>query len=304
MSRRGPRQDPAPDPPPALAPDPFPDWFDALEQRALADLRFPEVRRALQALSSIYVERRERLARKAPLDGAGKRAAFALFYGPIHFLTVRAIARALEPSLESARRHERVLDLGCGTGVAGAAWALEEKLRYGAPGPRVTGIDESGWAVAEASFTYARLGVAGRAERGSLERVSLPGAGALVIAAWTVNEVEPAGHAALLARLLEAAARGADVLVVEPLARGVATYWDDWSAEFLKRGGRADEWRFPVTLPYQLRLLDKAAGLDHRTLGARSLWVAGFVDTDESTNRTSRSAAETRSGHTSVDLVR
>jgi hypothetical protein len=39
-------------------------------------------------------------------------------------------------------------------------------------------------------------------------------------------------------------------------------------------GGREDTWRFPVTLPEPLALLDRAAGLDHRELTGRSLWLA------------------------------
>ena len=57
----------------------------------------------------------------SPLDTAGKRAAFALFYGPLHFLTVQAIVIALGAH---ARPLQMIADLGCGTGVGGAAWAL------------------------------------------------------------------------------------------------------------------------------------------------------------------------------------
>ena len=63
-------------------------WLAALEERHLANLTRPELTRALRALSSCYVERREKLTSGAALEGAGKRAAFALFYGPLHFLTV------------------------------------------------------------------------------------------------------------------------------------------------------------------------------------------------------------------------
>ena len=128
--------------------------------RHLSELTFAEVRRALQALSSLYVERRERMAGGAALDGAGKRAAFALYYGPMHFLLVREIVRGL--SLHAPRR---ILDLGCGTGTAGAAWALEGGSRA-----RVEGVDRNGWAVTEARWTYARLGLDGRATRGPTRR--------------------------------------------------------------------------------------------------------------------------------------
>ena len=57
--------------------DPFAAWFAALEARHLGRLTFQEVRRALQALSSLYVERRGRLASGAALESEGKRAAFA-----------------------------------------------------------------------------------------------------------------------------------------------------------------------------------------------------------------------------------
>src|SRR5438552_18140343 len=97
----------------------FDRWMEALEARHLTDLTFPEVSRALRALSSAYVERRSRLAAGAALDGAGKRAAFALFYGPLHYLLVREILRALP---RMARSLPRFVDLGCGTGAAGAAW--------------------------------------------------------------------------------------------------------------------------------------------------------------------------------------
>src|SRR2546422_10252701 len=102
--------------------DRFVQWFEALEERHLKNLNFSEVRRAVQALSSLYVSRRERLDRNSALDGAGKRAAFAMFFGPLHFLLVREIVRALDARVPG---ETAILDLGCGTGVAGAAWALE-----------------------------------------------------------------------------------------------------------------------------------------------------------------------------------
>ena len=128
----------------------------ALEARHLAELTFKEVRHGLQALSSLYVERRERMAGGTALDGAGKRAAFALYYGPLHFLLVREIVRAL-----ALRTPRRILDLGCGTGTAGAAWALEAESRA-----RLEGVDHSGWAVdgGPLDATPASVSTAGRRE--------------------------------------------------------------------------------------------------------------------------------------------
>ena len=243
----------------------FPRWLAALEARHLKDLTFPEVRRGLQALSSLYVERRARIGAGAALDGAGKRAAFALYLGPMHFLTVRDVVLALgaaDPAPAS------IVDLGCGTGAAGAAWALEAR-----PHPTVLGFDKSGWAAAEAQWTLRTLGLRGRAQAGDLDWTTLPGRGAGIVAAFTVNELDEPARARLLRRLLEAAAAGARVLVVEPIAKRLAPWWRDWAAAFAAAGGREDEWRFPARLPELLSRLDHAAGLRHREILARSLWI-------------------------------
>src|SRR6185312_6641978 len=70
-------------------------WLASLERRHLANLSRSELTRALRALSSCYVERRDKLTEGAALEGAGKRAAFALFYAPLHFITVTAVVRAM-----------------------------------------------------------------------------------------------------------------------------------------------------------------------------------------------------------------
>src|SRR5512143_207080 len=233
--------------------DPFAAYYKAVEKRHLAELTFAEVRRALQALSSVYVERRERMAGGAALDGAGKRAAFALYYGPMHFLLVREIVRALPAPVRTPRR---LLDLGCGTGTAGAAWALECE-----PQARVEGVDRSGWAVAEARWTLARFGLDGRATRADAATAPLPGARSGVLAAFTVNELAEEPRGRLLGRLLEAARAGSTVLVVEPIARRVNPWWPEWAEAFRAAGGREDEWRFRPDLPERLALLAKAAGL-------------------------------------------
>jgi SAM-dependent methyltransferase len=248
-------------------PDPFGSFHAALEARHLSDLTFPEVRRALQALSSVYVERRGRMADGAVFDGAGKRAAFALYYGPMHFLLVREIVRALGPGVRAPRR---ILDLGCGTGTAGAAWALECE-----PPARVEGVDRSGWAVAEARWTYARLGLDGRTTRTDAARTPLPGPPAGLLAAFTVNELAEEPRRQLLARLVEAARAGSTVLVVEPISRRVTPWWPEWAEAARAAGGREDEWRFRPALPDRLALLGRAAGLDAREVTGRSLALPG-----------------------------
>jgi SAM-dependent methyltransferase len=248
--------------------DRFTTWLQALEARHLARLSFGEVRRGLVALSSLYVERRGRLGSGRALEGAGKRAAFALFYGPIHFLLVREIVRALGAS---ARPPRVIFDLGCGTGAAGAAWALESG------GCRVEGVDRSSWAVEEARWSYRALGLAGTAVRGDIVRAVLPGRGGALLVAFTLNEAGEAGRAVLRERLLSAGRSGATVLVVEPIARRALGWWDEWSVAFRAAGGRADEWRFPADLPERLRQFDRAARLDHRELTGRSLWMPGVA---------------------------
>ena len=241
-------------------------WLASLERRHLADLTASELARALRALSSCYVERRGKLASGGALDSAGKRAAFALFYGPLHFLVTEAIVGAIPESASPAIAE--LVDIGCGTGVAGAAWAL------GSGGARVRGVDRHPWAVTEANWTYRELGVNGRATQEDAARVHLPSHdGAGIIAAYTVNELPSAARDALLPRLLQAHAHGARVLVIEPIARRIATWWDAWQGAFESAGGRAGEWRFASTLPARQRQLGRAAGLDPRELTARTLWL-------------------------------
>jgi hypothetical protein len=136
-------------------------------------------------------------------------------------------------------------------------------------------VDRSGWAVAEARWSWERLDLSGRARRGDLGRLRLPGKQSAITAAYTVNELAQQEREALLDRLLEASRRGARVLVVEPIARRIAPWWAAWAATVQQRGGRADEWRFATALPPLLQRLDRAAGLDHRELTARSLYLPG-----------------------------
>jgi Methyltransferase domain len=265
----------------------------ALEARQLADLTFPELSRSLRALSSTYVERRATLKEGGALSGAGKRAAFALFYGPLHFLLVRHIVSSLGAPFTSI---DALLDLGCGTGASGAAWATA-CLRA----PRITGVDRHSWAVDEARKTYAAfdlraalriddmahvsIGAPGIGRKGSTLRVRSASpadrhqiharpsrARSGVLLAFAVNELADAlDRDAVLSGLLEHRGAGGHAIVVEPLAGFVAPWWNAWQRAFVAAGGRADEWRIRVPLPPIVEKLDRAAGLNHRELTGRSL---------------------------------
>lgn len=242
-------------------------WLSALEARHFSNLTFQEVSRSLRALSATYVERRGRIREGAALAGAGKRAAFALFYGPLHYLLVREIVRAI-PDAVSGRDRATLVDLGCGTGAAGAAWAEACSAT-----PNVTGIDIHPWTLTEAAQTYRDFGLRARTVRGDVASVVLPKSPALILAAFTVNELSDESRSALLPRLLDHAQRGDRVLIVEPLARTATPWWPKWERAFVAAGGRADEWRFRVELPPLVAKLDRAAGLRHSEVTGRTLYA-------------------------------
>jgi SAM-dependent methyltransferase len=239
-----------------------------LEDRHLAELTFQEVARALRALSSAYVERRQQLGAGAALSGAGKRAAFALFYAPLHFLLVEHAVKSLTRS--EAEAFTAVVDLGCGTGAAGAAWVSAcRSVR------RVIGVDRHPWTLGEAARTYRAFGVTAETRRSDVTAFRFPPSPTAIVAAFTMNELADDSRDALFARLFDRARRGDAVLIVEPLAGFVAPWWSRWARECEAIGGRADEWRVTVELPEIVRKLDRAAGLNHREITGRTLWLGG-----------------------------
>jgi hypothetical protein len=210
----------------------------------------------------------------SPLDSQAKRAAFALFYGPLHFLTVRQIVRAVGAG---DRPFETLIDLGCGTGVVSAAWALESDRP-----PLLHGVDALGWAVEEAAWTWRTLGLAGRARRGDLVRAAAQVAssargGSLdrtgVIAGWSLNELSDADRTRLLPICRTLRAEGARVLLVEPIARRATPWWSQWADAITADGGRNDEWAFDAEVPAPIAALSQEAGFRRDRLTARSLWL-------------------------------
>ena len=247
------------------------EWLDALHARHVASYRPKEFTHALQALSVRYVERRKELAARSPLDSAGKRAAFAAFYAPLHFLTVREILTHVADGPAPAK----IADLGCGTGVCGAAWALHRRDATAAGRATVvTGVDDNQWAIDEARWNLKTLGIDGRVTRGDLTTAmttSLAADG--IVLGWAVNELTADARQTVLQKLVAFAGEGGPVLVVEPLSRAVSPWWRDWVTAFAPVGGRADEWKFQIEQPAMLKELSHRAGFRRDVLGARSIWA-------------------------------
>ena len=247
-------------------------YLKALEERHLADLRFSDVTRALRALSSAYVERRESaLADRKALDGAGKRAAFALYYGPIHFLLIQHIVRELGIAPERGT----VVDLGCGTGVAGAAVATS-----GTKALPVLGIDTHPWTLDEARFTYKTFGLRADVRRGNAAQIRFPADTSFVIAAFVVNELKDDDRNGLLREFIRLATSAkasapkkpdTTILGVEPISHRISPWWDEWAREL---GARSDEWKARIDPPPIVKRLAKASGLRPEVLTARSLLLS------------------------------
>jgi hypothetical protein len=252
-------------PPPVRAR--FDAWVAAEAARAEADLRFADVRRGAQALSSLYVQKRGQggLARKAA-DGVGKQAAFASYYAPLHFFAAWHAARdaGLVPAGSAGWT---VTDLGCGTAPVSAA-VLADAPEAG----RARGLDVAAWVPRAALRTWAAFGVAGRARVGRLPG-ALPKLGPkdLVVAGWSLNELEPADRDAVLVRIAQGLQRGAGLLLLEPLSTRAVPWWPAAAAALTANGAREAEVRVAFDRPEWVARLDQATGLDHRVVGARVL---------------------------------
>ena len=69
-----------------------------------------------------------------------------------------------EPQLDACRLH-RIMELGCGTGVCGAAWALRA-TSLGTP--ELVGMDINRWALTEAQATWKSVGLRGKTKLRSM----------------------------------------------------------------------------------------------------------------------------------------
>ena len=241
-------------------------WLAAAVARVSPPLTFAEVRKGVQAVSSLYVERRPSAGLGARTsESEAKRAALATYYAPLHFMiALRAAARISEAARAGIRR---IHDLGCGTGAAGVAFALA------CPGPvTIEAVDRSGWALREARHTHAAFGLRGRTRRAALPD-ALPRlrTGDALVLGWMANELEQAARVRLLDFAAAACEAGTPLLVLEPLARRIAPWWPTWAARLVPLGAADLELHVEEELPEWVARLDAASGLDHTTLGARVL---------------------------------
>ena len=253
-------------------------WIERVIDRHTRTLTRPEFLKAVRALSARYVEQRASLRERSPLDSAGKRAAFAGFYAPLHFLTSRQIFASLELR---HRQIETIVDLGCGTGVAGSAWALASDTPA-----RVVAVDLNKWALDEACWNFDALGIRARTTRGnlveSLEELASSaqlarhsakrddGARAGVVLGWSLNELGDADRARAIELIMAVAARHVPIAVIEPIATRAVPWWRPFAGRVVGAGGRIDEWKFDTPLPPALADLDEAAGFRRGSLSARS----------------------------------
>jgi trans-aconitate methyltransferase len=165
---------------------------------------------------------------------------------------------------------QTIIDLGCGSGVAGAAWALCSD-----PPANVVGVDLNPELLREAAQNWRELGVRGGTVRSHIAKYRWPKPPVSIVAAFTINELDEHDRETLWQALTRQVQGGSRVLIVEPLATRITPWWQEWARRAAEIGGRADEWHFEVELPQRVFLLGKSAGLDPRELGARTIWLAG-----------------------------
>ena len=110
-----------------------------------------------------------------------------------------------------------------------------------------------------------------------VELLKSPPAGEAAFLLDLISQRVPAGvdeAAYVKAGFLAAIARGASFLMLEPLARGVAPWWDEWVEALGPHGVVAGDYKFDVDLPARLAEFSESAGFNNRVLSARVMWVA------------------------------
>jgi hypothetical protein len=164
-----------------------------------------------------------------------------------------------------------IWDLGCGSGACGAALALQSREA------RIIGVDMSGWALDEARWTWRTLRIDGRAVRHDVGAWAEGGRPQAVVLGWCLNELGAADRQRLRSRCAEWTAQGSRLLVVEPVSRRVAPWWEEW-CDALRASAPptlvvTGEKRVAIgaALPPRTRLLARGAGLNCDSASVRFL---------------------------------
>jgi hypothetical protein len=93
-----------------------------------------------------------------------------------------------------------------------------------------------------------------------------------LVAAFAINELSDRERERVGELFAAAAERGTRVLVVEPVAKWAAPWWERWRDRFAGRA-RDEVTELSLELPELLCRLDAATGLCHRRFKVRALWV-------------------------------
>ena len=136
----------------------------------------------------------------------------------------------------------------------------------------------------------------GQAKQADIARLPKLGPRDAVISAYTLNELPSEKRELVERHLLEATAAGTGILIIEPISRGVTPWWLQTARRFEAVGGRVNEWRFPLDRPRLIELFDSAAGLNHREVTARTVYVPARENAVASSTERDRSEKQSNPG--------
>ena len=140
-------------------------------------------------------------------------------------------------------------------------------------GPPLTGLDRHPWAMDEARWTYRMVGLKGTARR-RCRPSAAPRAWRRRDRCLCAQRITPDLRTRVQEQLLAAADRGARVLILEP-SREPSPLVGRRRLAGVEGRGTGGRMAIRARLPPLLQTLDKAAGLDHRELTVRSIWLPG-----------------------------
>jgi hypothetical protein len=99
-----------------------------------------------------------------------------------------------------------------------------------------------------------------------------------VVIGWTLNELDDEKRDLIAAKLLPWVARGSRLLVIEPVSKRVAPWWDAWVARFPPARCSVLEKKLRLALPPRVALLARSAGLGAEATVVRVLSTTNSVE--------------------------